>query len=205
MKHLVGIFATLMAIIICFAIIPDGAQAQIFDQDLNFLKEKVLPIAKQKNHQALLNFINVVLPQLNNMIKEDSFNLKYGLNKVSDNQIIQKDIMLFAYNKVRVKVGTPFGFWHEVIKENIFFMLELICPIKEFLNLKPEEYESKMSKINLMLVDGSYAGTLKWLSLLPYFYDVRVETVRRNKKFPEIEDLVIIPLLEFANKQKVQR
>lgn len=204
MKNFVESFSVLIAILICFSIIPNGAQAQIFDGDLVFLKEQILPIAQKNQHTLLSQFIQVVLPGLNKIFADNPYKLREGLNKISENKIRQKEMIMFAYNQARKKTHMPFGFSPKAIENNIFFEFELLCPIKEFLNLKPAKYESKMSEINIMLVDGYYSNTLKWLSLLPNFNLLKIIDIKNKKKFPEIEDLFIKPLLEFANKQKVR-
>ena len=202
MKHFFGYGYVLIAIFIFICSAEELAIAQIFDKDIDFMSNNIVPIAKKMNHQNLINFIYNVLPELNNMIKENRYNLKSGLNKISDKQIIQKDIMIFAYSRARAKLGIPFGQWVDELKDYIFFELELICPIKEFLNLKPEAYQSQMSESNVKLVDGSYLSLLTWFSLTPYFQTLTLQTVQKAGKFPEVDQLIILPLLNYVNQQE---
>ena len=198
MRYYGGKIFTITITVFFLTALPATIYAQIFKRDVAYLNDKILPIAKEKNHQNLVFFIEVLLPQLDSIINKNPYNLISGLKGITANKITQKDIILFAFDKARIKKNLPFTFPPLEIMDEILFELELLCPIREFLNLKPERYQSKMPYVTKMLVNNYYSGELRWLALLPEFYEINAEKIRSDKKFPDINSLVIVELLNFA-------
>ena len=203
MKHTNIAFLILMAGVLNLTLLPAETHAQIFTQDLAFLEKEVLPVARENNHETLVNFIENILPKLNQMFDDKRYNIGAGINRITADPVLQKDFMIYAYKEGRRKAGSPFGKWNDSVTPNLLFILELLCPIKEFLNLKPEKYSERMSEINTKLVKNSYSRTLKSLSLLPAFYNLHYVHVESSGRFPQVDKLFIVPLITFADQQRV--
>jgi hypothetical protein len=98
-----------------------------------------------------------------------------------------------------------YGDWNDEIRKYVFFLADIICTIEEFINLKDVAYKSEMSKVNVMLVRGTYESTLKWLSLTPSFYQLQLGPITADKKYPRVEEILIKELLEFGDRQRGQK
>lgn len=206
MKRMLGLSLLWVMIVILLGICANDARAQIFDRDIGALQEQVLPIAKKRNHIRLINLIEVVLPSLNEIVKSNIYEIRDRLKQISRDEIIQKDFLLFAYNKaIRMLRKYEYGSWNDAIRQYVLFVSELECPIKEIITLKPRDYQEAMSRINVKLVRGTYVYTLRSLSLLPSFYELRIEKIKAEKRYPKVEEILIVGLVEFADQLGSQK
>ena len=190
-----------MILVVASMVPPQLSFAQIFDEDIAFFKENLVTIVTQTGRDELYGFAENVLPALNRIYDQNEFGIRDNLENITSQTGLHKDFMIFAYEKSRIKLRAPLGLWDDAHRDNFFFVMELICPIREFLNLKPESYQSRMRRLNIKIVRDYYAGTLRWLSLNRGFYRIRLEIVQKSGEFPSVEQILSPVLLDYADGQ----